>query len=245
MSLERKGELTAQLSSAIRSVAYSGIRLRHPEYAEADAGRALSALVLGETACDPIQMGTCPTVFEPTSFLALLVDALNQASVPFMLVGSFASSMHGIPRATRGLDFVIDPTMELLDRLLEHLAREQFYFDANVARAELQRRAQFNVIDIATSWKADLIFRKERAFSRAELERRTPVTLLGVPLFVATAEDTLLAKLEWAKLGPSERQLDDVRRIFETQVDALDLAYVENWVDALGVRELWELVKPG
>jgi hypothetical protein len=37
------------------------------------------------------------------------------------------------------------------------------------------------------------------------------MTLLGVAIHVATAEDTVLAKLEWAKLGESERQLADVR----------------------------------
>jgi hypothetical protein len=244
MPIERKGEITAQLSAAVRSVAYSGIRLRHPEYSDAEAGVALTTLLLGETARDSTQMGICATVFESTPFLARLVDALDQAGVPFMLAGSFASSMHGLPRTTQDLDFVIDPTRERLEKLLEYLALEQFCLDANVARAEFQRRGQFNVIDMATSWKADLMFRKERAFSRAEMERRLPVTLLGVPLFVATAEDTILAKLEWAKLGASERQLDDVRGIVETQADALDLAYVESWVDALDVRELWELVKP-
>jgi hypothetical protein len=245
MSLERKGDITAQLSNAIRSVACSGIRLRHPEYSDAEACRALMALLFGETACYPTQKGSGQMVFDPTPFLARLVNALNQAGVPFMLAGSFASSMHGVPRTTRDLDFVIDPTWELLDRLLEHLAREEVYLDATVARAEFRRRGQFNVIDPSTSWKADLIYRKARAFSRAELERRTPVTLLGVPLFVATAEDTILAKLEWAKIGPSERQLDDVRGIVEAQADALDRAYVESWLDALGVRELWDLVERG
>ena len=114
--------------------------------------------------------------------------------------------------------------------------------EAEVARAELQRRGQFNVIDLSTSWKADLIFIKDRPFSRTELERRAPVTLLGVSLFVATAEDTILAKLEWAKLGASERQLEDVRGIIEAQADALDRAYSAGWLDALGVRELWDWV---
>jgi len=245
MSLERKGNIAAQLSNAIRSVACSGIRLRHPDYSDAEACRALMALLFGETACYPTQKGSCPMVFDPTPFLACLVNALNQAGVPFMLAGSFASSMHGVPRATRDLDFVIDPTSKLLERLLGHLAREELYLDATVARAELRRRGQFNVIDPSTSWKADLIYRKDRAFSHAELERRVPVTVLGVPLFVATAEDTVLAKLEWAKLGPSERQLDDVRGIIEAQAGTLDRAYVERWLDVLGVRELWELVGQG
>jgi hypothetical protein len=256
MSLERKGEITAQLSNAIRGVACTGIRLRHPEYSDAEACQALMALLFGESACSPHLLppgvrgesewgGNCPMIFDPAPFLARLVSAFHQASVPFMLAGSFASSMHGVPRTTRDLDFVIDPTSQSLDRLLDRLAREDFYLDSAVARAEFRRRGQFNVIDPSTAWKADLIYRKARAFSRAEFERRTQVTLLGVPLFVATAEDTILAKLEWAKLGQSEQQLNDVRGIIGAQADALDRAYVETWLDALGVRELWDLVQQG
>ncbi len=245
MSLERKGEIAAQLSNAVRNVSSSGIRLRHPEYSDAEASRALMELLFGKTACYPTETGGSQMVFDATPFLARLVKALNEAGVPFMLAGSFASSMHGMPRTTRDLDFVIDPTQELLDRLLGRLAREGVYLDATVAKSEFRRRGQFNVIDPSTSWKADLIYCKARAFSRAELERRTPVTLLGVPLFVATAEDTILAKLEWAKLGASERQLDDVRGIIEAQADLLDRAYVERWLDALGVRGLWDRVEQG
>lgn len=245
MSLDRKGAIAAQLSDAIRRVAWSGIQQRHPEYSGTEAFQALVALLFGEPACPSRPMGSCEAVLDVTPFLSRLVGALDQAGVPSMLAGSFASSMHGAPRATRDIDLVIDPTSDSLDSLVDRLAREDFYLDPDVAKAEFRRRGQFNVIDPATAWKADLIYRKARAFSNAEFERRTPVTLLGTSLFVATAEDTILAKLEWAKLGQSEQQLNDVRGIVVAQADALDRAYVERWLDALGVRALWEQVCQG
>src|SRR4051794_23056677 len=92
MPIERKGEITAQLSNAIRSVAYSGIRLRHPAYSDVEAGQALTALLFhGAPAC-PGQTGGIPMAFDPTPFLARLVNALDQEGIPFMLAGSFASS---------------------------------------------------------------------------------------------------------------------------------------------------------
>ena len=54
------------------------------------------------------------------------------------------------------------------------------------------------MIDAAAGWKVDLIVRKDRAFSRTELSRRVPVRLLDVDTYAATAEDTILSKLEWA-----------------------------------------------
>jgi len=65
---------------------------------------------------------------------------------------------------------------------------------------------QFNVVDLATGWKADLIMRRSRAFSSTEFDRRTVVEFEGMRVPIATAEDVVLAKLEWAKLGESARR---------------------------------------
>jgi len=66
---------------------------------------------------------------------------------------------------------------------------------------------------------------------------------VGIDAFVATPEDTILAKLEWAKFGMSERQLRDVRGIVDVQGKSLDRDYIERWLDDLGVRELWNRVQ--
>jgi hypothetical protein len=55
---------------------------------------------------------------------------------------------------------------------------DAYYVDPDTARHALRRRSQFNVIDMATGWKADLIIRKARPFSVEELARRHPVELL-------------------------------------------------------------------
>src|SRR5262249_19719709 len=128
---------------------------------------------------------------------------------------------------------------------LKEMEPEHIYFDAEVARDEFRRRGQFNMIDDATAWKVDVIYRKARRFSRSEIDRRAPAKVLGVDVFVASAEDTILVKLEWAKLGESERQLRDVRGILEVKGDALDRAYIEQWLDELGVRELWDRLNTG
>jgi len=243
MSRERRAEIVAEMSILIRSLACSGVRLRHPGYSDAETGQAAVSLLYGESAAPASTVRNCQMVaFDPAPFLQRLVNALVQAGVPFMLVGSSASGVHGVPRATRDLDLVIDPTTDALTRLLARLTAEGFYLDADTARTELRRRGQFNVVDTSAAWKADLIYRKNRPFSLAEFERRVPANLLGVEAFIATAEDTILAKLEWAKLGQSEQQLQDVRGIVETQEEGLDRRYIESWLDPLGLRELWERV---
>jgi hypothetical protein len=87
-----------------------------------------------------------------------------------MVVGSFASTAHGEPRSTHDLDLVIDPSPAQLDQLLSKLDLDAYDVDAEVARDALARRAMFNVIEIATAWKIDLVIRRARPFSVEELQ---------------------------------------------------------------------------
>lgn len=66
--------------------------------------------------------------------------------------------------------------------------------------------------------KIDFIVRKARSYSRHEFERRRAIELFGTPISIAAAEDSVISKLEWAKLGSSERQLEDARRIIASVV---------------------------
>ena len=91
------------------------------------------------------------------AFLKRLIQIFVQAEIPYMLVGSMASTVHGAPRATQDVDVVIDPTRASLIQLLNGLPLDEYYVDADAAHDALQHRSQFNVIDLATGWKADLV----------------------------------------------------------------------------------------
>lgn len=170
---------------------------------------------------------------------------LASAGIPFMVTGSVASSFHGEPRATRDIDIVIDPTPEALDAFVAALPGDAFYVDPDAAKAALAVRSQFNVIENASGWKVDLVIRKERAFSVEEFARRQPAELLGTATVVASAEDLVIAKMEWAKAAESERQLRDVVAILAVNRDRLDYPYIERWVLALGLRQVWSQVRGG
>lgn len=167
-----------------------------------------------------------------------VVRQLRTASIPYMVTGSVASSYYGEPRATRDLDIVIDPGPLSLDVLIDELIADGFYVDRDAARQALLDRAQFNAIG-PTALKVDFLIRKERAFSIREFERRQPADLLGTAGFVPTIEDLILAKLEWAAAGPSDRQLRDVAGILAVSGDQVDHAYLDPWIDALGLGEVW------
>lgn len=172
--------------------------------------------------------------------LARIVAALDAAGVPYMIAGSLASTHYALPRSTFDIDIVIKPDRASLTSFVEGLAPDSYYVDMSTALEAFRLQRQFNVIDMATGWKVDLIIRRDRPFSVEEFRRRVSSEMFGVSIYVATAEDTVVAKLEWARIGGgSERQLRDVREIVDARGDMLDRAYVIRWVDALGLRDEW------
>ena len=172
--------------------------------------------------------------------LGRLVRRLEALGIPYMVAGSVASSHHGLPRATNDADIVIDPSPEALDALLAALTADGYYVDARTAHEALRARRLF-IIDPDTAFKVDLIVRKERPFSREEFARRERRDLGGLTASIATPEDTILSKLEWArKAGGSERQLADALGVLQVCGDRLDRPYVQKWAAALGVEDLWQ-----
>jgi hypothetical protein len=96
---------------------------------------------------------------------------------------------------------------------------------------------------LANNWKVDLIFRKSRGFSQEEFRRRRSMNVEGIPVSVASAEDVVLAKLEWSKLAGSQRQIEDVAAILRLQWSRLDQNYLERWIAELNVQREWEQAK--
>jgi predicted nucleotidyltransferase len=175
-----------------------------------------------------------------TQSLREIVERLQAQGIAYMVVGSVAALAYGRQRTTKDFDVVLEAGASTLRALVRSLPEERFYASEEAAMEALRYETQFNVIDMVTGWKADLIPRKQRAFSEVEFARRSLVDVMGVEVFVASLEDVIVSKLEWAKAGGgSERQLEDVRELVRLGAARLDRAYVEQWVQRLDLGEMW------
>jgi len=135
---------------------------------------------------------------------------------------------------------VIAATPEQLRDLAAELEQSGYYVELDTALEAGRRESLFNVIDLREGWKIDLILRKSRPFSKEEFARRRQTDLGGSLIYIASAEDVIIAKLEWAKLGGSQRQIEDVAAIITVQGERLDQGYLQRWVAELGVTEQWK-----
>jgi hypothetical protein len=174
-----------------------------------------------------------------------VVQALEALRVPYVVCGSVASAIHGIPRTTMDSDLVADLSQEHVTPLAAALQSE-FYLDEDSMRESIDRRSSFNVIYIDTMFKVDLFIPKARSFDQAQLADRVEMEVTSDPqrkAWFVTAENIVLAKLEWFQLGDqvSERQWRDVLGVLKTQGKNLDFAYMQQMAKTLGVADLLKL----
>jgi hypothetical protein len=122
---------------------------------------------------------------------------------------------------------------------------DRFYVDEVSVREAVKGRTSFNLFHLETMVKVDVFLPKERPFDRQQLARRIAERVnpdSTDALWILTAEDVILAKLDWFRMGgeASERQWRDVLGVMKTQGDRLDVNYLLQWAEQLRARDLLE-----
>jgi hypothetical protein len=142
------------------------------------------------------------------------------------------------------VDLVADLRREQVGQFIQSLG-QAFYVDEGMIRSAIEGHAHFNLIHLATTFKVDIFIPKDRPFDRQQMARRVKRTVATEPdrtAYIASAEDIILAKLEWYRLGgeSSARQWGDILGILEIQGDQLDYDYLRHWSAELKIADLLE-----
>lgn len=172
-----------------------------------------------------------------------VIRVLEALEVPYYVAGSLASSGYGLPRATNDADLVADLQPEHASKLAAALG-EEFYADEQMIREAIERHGSFNLIFLETMDKVDVFVPERSEWGRVQMQRRRPFPLdpaqPGQVPYFASAEDTVLNKLIWYRMGGevSDRQWGDVTGVLKVQRDVLDLAYLRYWAADLRVTDL-------
>ena len=178
----------------------------------------------------------------------LVIDVLEKLGIRYLIGGSLASGIHGEPRFTRDADLLADIKSEHVEPLYNMLAPE-FNIAQEAIQDALRYRSSFCVIHFESVFKVDMFLPKHRQFDEQQLQRRSVQVVTSNPekrAYVATVEDTILAKLEWYRLGNeiSEQQWRDVTGIFKATQGGVDVHYLENTAKQLGVLDLLRRLLP-
>lgn len=176
--------------------------------------------------------------------LAPVVGVLRTLGIRHYVGGSVASSFHGATRSTMDVDLVCELVEESIRPFIAALGND-FYVSGSAVREAVQRKSCFNLIHYPSSYKVDLFISRGRRFDIESMER-AEIGRLGTAVFVdvpiATAEDSIISKLEWYRLTneTSERQWEDVSRLLLLLDEQADREYLKRAADSVGVSDLLE-----
>ena len=176
---------------------------------------------------------------EPIRVTVLVTATLDALGIPYLVGGSLASSVHGVPRSTADVDLVADIGTRHVEALVSSL-QEEFYVDDDMIQEAIRRRSSFNIIHLSTMYKVDIFIPRDEPFSAEELRRAEPQDLGEHVVRVATAEDIVLEKLRWYGLGGevSDQQWRDVLGVLCRSIDRMDRDYLRRWSQEIGVEDL-------
>lgn len=241
MPLWRKWQQVDELYLLTRQFHAAGFALCHPGVSAAQVRDDWMEIHRGVY---PVQARGAPVNQPPEMKRVVLevISALRRLNIAYAIGGSVASSIHGIGRSTIDADLMVEPFPGREEQLVA-LFGPEYYVSLDAVRQAVQERTSFNIISTYTGVKVDLFVQKDRPFERSALSRRITIQdPMGrdEPTDVVTAEDVILLKLEWFRMGNevSERQWVDVINVLRIRGTTLDRAYLAKWAAELGVLDL-------
>jgi hypothetical protein len=181
---------------------------------------------------------------DPLAVALAFTAVLDRLGIPYVIGGSFASSVHGEPRSTNDIDVVADLRIDLIARFVAELGPD-YYVSVEAAREAVRTEGTFNVIHMQGGIKIDVFVAGRDQFNQERLAHREavqPVVDSERTLFVDVAEHSIVRKLEWFRRGGevSERQWRDVLGMLRVQGERLDKNRLHQWATRLGVIDLLE-----
>jgi hypothetical protein len=179
---------------------------------------------------------------EAVRVLLLVTKAFEVLHIPYLVGGSMASALYGVARSTLDADIVADIRLGQAREFVAALGAD-FYADEEMIRRAIEHRSTFNLIHLETMFKIDVFIRGDRPFDRMQFNRRVEqvfATETEQKVFITSAEDIIIAKLEWYRLGNeiSDRQWRDILGVLKVQAGQLDMDYLQQWAAELNVADL-------
>lgn len=243
MSPARKWALMSDDFRTARLLYEAGARCRDPRISPAELHRSWLAAALGSGSW--LVDTEAPAVDQPIdnmSVLQYVISTLDRLEIGYALCGSFASSTHDANRQSRDADLSVDPFPGKGDALAGSFGTD-YYLSLGTIRQAVRDRSTFNIINTSAGFKIGVFIKKDLPFEQSLMNRRVAVTWPDAPdqpVSVVSAEDIILLKLEWYRLGGEvlKRQWTDVLGVLRTQGGRLDGAYLDLWAATLGVADL-------
>jgi hypothetical protein len=225
------------LMRSARQLSLNAHRQRFPQLSIVELGQKLARTWLQEYCpAEYIPTGTEMTWIQDSIQLAAELHELFVANdISYYVTGGVAAVAYGETRTTQDLGVVLAVEFAELTRIATIFETAGFYV-SGLDDVIAKRMSSFQITQIATISRADLMIQAETEFSRIQLTRRQTIPIsTGKDVYFASPEDVIINKLIWGKQSQSEKQWRDVLSIMKTQRESLEYNYLREWADKLGI----------
>lgn len=174
---------------------------------------------------------------DQAQLLKVITAQLKKNRVPYMITGAWSAIYYGRPRASHDIDFVVELGRQDLAKVLSIFSplSDDFFIQKEAIKEAVLEKSMFNVIHLPTTLKLDFWILTDEPFDKSRFRRKRKVKILDQPMVMASAEDTILQKLRWYKMGKIEKHLVDAAFVYQIQKKNLDMGYLADWVRKLGL----------
>lgn len=172
-----------------------------------------------------------------TEAVAALIADLERLEIPYMVTGSFASNVHGVPRSTKDADFIVEAPAEALDRLLDGL-KPPLTSDPQMLFETVTSSRRWMIRMERSPFVIELFLLNSHPFDRSRFDRRMRLEVLpGTEAWLPTPEDVITQKLRWSAQAKRPKDFKDACDVIAVQGRSLDWPYIEKWCAELGAGE--------
>ncbi len=159
-----------------------------------------------------------------------VIEALNQAGIPHMLVGAFSRNAYAPPRSTYDADIVVALAGGSLRSVADFLGSD-FTLESQAGFETTTGTLRDTLVHTDAQFSVELFHLSQDAHDQERFNRRRATSFDGEPTWIPTPEDVIITKLRWAR----RKDLDDVRDILRFVAPApLDWDWLHRWVSVHG-----------
>ncbi len=171
-----------------------------------------------------------------------VVEILNKMDIPYFLTGAMAVVYYGEPRTTHDIDLIIVVKESDVNLMVINFEQD-FYIDEFSIRTAIEEKDMFNAVHKETGFKVDFWILGEDDYNKERFKRRVQVNVLGTKIYLPTAEDAIISKLEWFKMSDIDKHYYDALGIYRIQKGNLDTDYINNWCQKKSISKLWKKIQ--